>query len=237
MDTIKIRKNDRVKMVAHRGVSGLEIENSAAAFLAAGNRSYYGVETDIRKTRDGFYVCSHDADTHRTCEIIADVEKTDFSRLRQLNLHDVDGRTDRGELIICSAQEYRKICRKYDKVCVTELKRNFSREELEDIVEIFGGHDGVCWISFFFDPLARLREMNPDAHCQFLVSSWADNIPERLSEAGMGLDIEQSALTRERIAACHARGVEVNAWTVDDPKRAEELISWDIDYITSNILE
>ena len=32
-----------VKMVAHRGVSGLERENTCAAFVAAGNRSYFGV--------------------------------------------------------------------------------------------------------------------------------------------------------------------------------------------------
>ena len=40
MDTIKIDKNN-VKLIAHRGVSGIERENTAAAFVAAGNRSYY----------------------------------------------------------------------------------------------------------------------------------------------------------------------------------------------------
>ena len=33
-------------MIAHRGVSGLELENTCAAFVAAGNRSYFGIETD-----------------------------------------------------------------------------------------------------------------------------------------------------------------------------------------------
>ena len=46
-DTIKIADHGSTKFVAHRGVSGLETENTAAAFIAAGNRSYYGVETDI----------------------------------------------------------------------------------------------------------------------------------------------------------------------------------------------
>ena len=49
MNTIKINKGTTL-MVAHRGVSGLERENTAAAFVAAGNRSYYGVETDIHRT-------------------------------------------------------------------------------------------------------------------------------------------------------------------------------------------
>ena len=38
MDTVKIDKKG-IKMVAHRGVSGLECENTCSAFIAAGNRS------------------------------------------------------------------------------------------------------------------------------------------------------------------------------------------------------
>ena len=40
MNTIKIDKG-QVKMIAHRGLSGLEKENTCAAFVAAGNRESY----------------------------------------------------------------------------------------------------------------------------------------------------------------------------------------------------
>lgn len=39
MNTISIDSKN-VQIIAHRGVSGLEMENTAAAFVAAGNRSY-----------------------------------------------------------------------------------------------------------------------------------------------------------------------------------------------------
>ena len=39
-DTIKIPEKGKTLMVAHRGVSGLECENTAAAFIAAGNRTH-----------------------------------------------------------------------------------------------------------------------------------------------------------------------------------------------------
>ena len=55
-DTIKFVSDNKPLMVAHRGVSGLEQENTHAAFVAAGNRSYWGIETDIRRTNDGRYV-------------------------------------------------------------------------------------------------------------------------------------------------------------------------------------
>ena len=40
MDTIKI-DNKNVKMVAHRGLSGIEKENTCSAFVAACNRATY----------------------------------------------------------------------------------------------------------------------------------------------------------------------------------------------------
>ena len=38
MNTVKV-KNDKTLIIAHRGLSGLEPENSIPAFVAAGNRS------------------------------------------------------------------------------------------------------------------------------------------------------------------------------------------------------
>ena len=51
MNTIHIEKQ-HVQLIAHRGCSALETENSIPAFTAAGNRTYYGVETDVHCTAD-----------------------------------------------------------------------------------------------------------------------------------------------------------------------------------------
>jgi len=59
MNTIKINRG-ATKMIAHRGVSGLERENTNLAFVAAGNRSYFGVETDIHVTADQNLIVIHD---------------------------------------------------------------------------------------------------------------------------------------------------------------------------------
>ena len=55
----------------------------------------------------------------------------------------------------------------------------------------------------------------------------------------MGLHVWQEYRTppEERVAEAHRRGLVVNAWTVDDPKVAEQLAEWGVDQITSNILE
>ena len=60
MNTIKINAEKKPLMVAHRGCSGLERENTNAAFVAAGNRSYWGIESDVHKTVDGKYAAHYE---------------------------------------------------------------------------------------------------------------------------------------------------------------------------------
>ena len=38
MDTIRVKEKGKTQMVAHRGLSGIELENTMASFVAAGNR-------------------------------------------------------------------------------------------------------------------------------------------------------------------------------------------------------
>ena len=67
MDTLHLNA-PQVKMVAHRGMSGLELENTCSAFVAAGNRSYYGIETDVHRTSDGHFIIIHDDNTKRVAQ-------------------------------------------------------------------------------------------------------------------------------------------------------------------------
>lgn len=87
-DTVKIDKRG-VRLIAHRGLSGIEQENTCAAFIAAANReSYYGIETDVYRTSDGKYVLHHD---DRVCTG-AYIPETDFDTLRAVVMEDKDGR-------------------------------------------------------------------------------------------------------------------------------------------------
>lgn len=49
-----------------------------------------------------------------------------------------------------------------------------------------------------------------------------------------GVSCRHSLLTRAVVERLHERGLEVVAWTVDDPGRAEELSRWGVDGITTN---
>lgn len=98
-DTIKLKNPGIVKIIAHRGVSGLETENTAAAYIAAGNRSYWGIETDIYRTADGHFICSHDKSSGRICDVNLVMEDSTLEELRALRLRDIDGKSDRADFI------------------------------------------------------------------------------------------------------------------------------------------
>ncbi len=239
MNTIKFNSKN-TKVVAHRGLSGIEKENTNAAFIAAGNRSYFGIETDVHRTLDGKFVCFHDDTTGRVAIDNMTIEETTFDTLRKLLLTDREGLRGREDLRIPTLKEYIETCKRYEKVAVLELKNDFIKDDLvkicDEIVEC-NYLSEVIFISFSFDNLVKIREIYPEQKVQFLTSEYNDELPSLLESHKFDLDILYTQLNEENIRILHDKGIEINCWTCDDKDFAEKLSDWSIDYITSNILE
>jgi len=239
MDTIKIEKKNTL-VIAHRGLSGIEPENTNAAFVAAGNRSYYGIETDVHKTIDGEFVISHDNHLGRTAGVEIDTESSTLAELQSIPLFDVDGIADRIDLRTPTLSNYIKLCKKYEKRSVLELKDEFTDEDISGILAIidsYGYFEDVTFISFIYDDLVKVKAQRPEAKCEYLFSASDKISAEQLARDGFNVDIYHAALTKELIEEYHRAGLTVNCWTVNEKERAEELISYGVDYITTNILE
>ena len=239
MNTIKIQKKS-TKLVAHRGLSGIETENTNAAFVAAGNRSYYGIETDIHRTADGRFVVCHDDDLRRIAGVNVSVETTSLADLQNIILFDKDGSKGREDLRVSVLENYIGICKKYGKHCVLELKSDFTDEEISRIVDIIKGFEyleSVTFISFVYSNMTKIRKICPNQSVQFLFSKFEDGLIEKLVANKIDVDVHYKALTKEILGLLHENGLKVNCWTVDNPEHAEQLVEWGVDYITSNILE
>ena len=240
MNTIKVNKGN-VKMVAHRGVSGLELENTIAAFVVAGNRTYYGIETDVHVTKDEQIAVFHDDNLKRVAGVDMVVEESTLAELQSIPLFDgkVPGQF-RTDLRIPILADYIGVCKKYDKKAVLELKNQMEPKHITQIVNIIKEKeylDGVIFISFSWENCVELRKQLPEQKIQFLISTFPDDLIERLVDAKLDLDIHYKALNAGNVKALHEAGIEVNCWTVDQPEDAEKLIAYGVDYITSNILE
>ena len=150
MDTVKIIDRKQAKTIAHRG-GNLELENTIGAFISAGNRSFFGIETDIHVTADGKFIVYHDDTTSRLLTENVTVEDTDFEALRALKYRPYKNRTERIDIKMPSLEEYIDICKHYGKVCILEIKNTFSMENLKRVCDIFNEFDyldNVIFIAF-----------------------------------------------------------------------------------------
>jgi len=237
-DTVKVNVSFS-KMVAHRGVSGLERENTNAAFVAAGQRSYYGIETDVYRTADGHIVCIHDGNLERVAGVNLRMGDATLEQIQAVSMFDHDGKK-RSDLIVPTLDEYIRICAHYRKIGVLELKDAFTEEEICKIVDIIkeeGYLENIIFISFNWDNLILLKKNYPDQPAQFLTGEITDELIAKLVENKLDIDAHFSYLTEDNIKKMHDAGITINCWTVDNPEDAERLDKWGVDQITSNILE
>ncbi len=240
-DTIKLKDKKGVLMIAHRGVSGLEAENTAAAFVAAGNRTYYGVETDVHRTADGKFVCLHDEDIFRVSGVHCNVGEVDYEKVASIRQHKTESDFGpRADYVAPQLEDYVSICHAYGKHCILELKDEFTVEELKQIISILQsiGHlQDTTFISFLPQNLIRMRELLPEQSIQLLTEKITDEIIEGAIKYKIDLDVVFFVLDEEIVKKIKSHGIKLNTFTINDPEIAQKLIDMGVDFITTNILE
>lgn len=240
MNTIDFKNKGSIRMIAHRGVSGLELENTCPAFVAAGVKTYYGIETDVHVTADGRFIIFHDDDLQRLLGRADIIENSRFDDLRSLRLLDTDRTTDRIDLVMPTLEEYIHICKKYDKQAILELKNLMAKAQVLEIaarIQAMGWLDRTTFISFSGNNLVFLREKHPQAEAQFLCCDVGEAEYAFMLRHRLDADIYFKSVHKELVDKLHVAGLKVNCWTVDTLEDAALMKEAGVDFITSNILE
>lgn len=238
-ETIKIENKGEVKLIAHRGLSGIMTENTVGAFEKAAEHSYYGIETDVHLTLDGKFILFHDDTTKRLTNKELIIEKTNYADLKALKINPT-GEDGEPDLFMPDLADFFNICKGCGKKAVLEIKNSMPKEALIKLCEEIKGidyFDNTIFISFYFSNLKFIRKTYKEANIQFLLNRRVPFIPAFLKFYKMDIDIDHTLLNKKKVKAFHKKGIKVNCWTCDDKKRAQELISFGVDYITTNILE
>ena len=231
---------NKTLLIAHRGYSQFEKENTLVAFSAAGAiDSFYGIETDVHVTTDNHFITIHDETVNRVAKDTVDlnVEKNTFKTVRSIKLADVDGSLTREDLIVPEMIEYFKICKKYNKVAVCELKQVFNKEQIQDIINIVDSIDMLdktIFISFILEDLIILREILPTQQAQWLLCEFKEEHIETLLKYSLDVDAHYNSINQEKIDLCHSQNIKVNIWTVNDQEIANKYAKMGVDFITTN---
>lgn len=239
MNTIKFNEKGNILMVAHRGCSGLERENTNPAFLVAGAKSYYGIETDVHITCDGEIIVFHDDTLTRLLGEDKRIEDCTFEYLRSLRLKDFNGKVQQS-LFLPTLEEYLDVCSRYEKVAVLELKNLMQKQyilKIVNIVKAFNMFEKTIFISFAGENLAVLKQEFPNANAQFLFCDATQENLQFMIKHKLDADIYHVALTQEYANLLKQNDIKINCWTVDDLQNANRLKDLGVNFITSNILE
>ena len=192
---------------------------------------------------DKKFVVIHDEDTARVSGNVhnVNVETSDFKEIENITLPDVGGSAVRRDIRVPLLAEYIEICKKYEKICVLEVKNHFDFADLEKMVEeisALGYIENVIFISFDFENCTNLRKMLPNNKIQWLTGKEiSEETADMLRENNLDLDIHYKKLSKESIDVLHSKGIKINCWTCDSAEDAQRLASFGVDFITTNILE
>ena len=224
--------------IAHRGASYLAPENTVASAELAWELGADAVEIDIYLTKDNRVMVIHDKDTKRTCsgKKNLSIENTPSILLRDLDAGVWKDEKYKGEKIPFLSEIIETVPE--GKKLVVEIKCGSEVvPHIERIIERSGKLDQIVFISFNWDAVVKAKKQFPENKCYWLSSSKAA-VKKKMADvvaAGIdGINLDHSIIDEEIMALAKENGLEVLAWTVDDPTEAQRLTNLGVTALTTN---
>jgi glycerophosphoryl diester phosphodiesterase len=239
MNTIKIDKYFK-GMVANKGLSGIETENSIFAFLAAANRSYFGIDCDVFVSKDDIIITTRDETLLRLGLLNLYIPSFTYDELRKFLLVDRKTSNLNENIYIPKFEDYLSICKAYRKHAFINIWSNLKHEHIEKMISDINEFYDINEVSFIADNrkhLLHLKKHIENNKLFLFVKSPDDDIFDFCKNNGFNIYVKQQNLTKEFIKNMHLIGLKVATGVVDDKIQAEKLIKFDVDFIFTNILE
>jgi glycerophosphoryl diester phosphodiesterase len=217
---------NRPRVIAHRGASGHQPENSLAAFREAVRLGSDGVELDIHATSDGELVVHHDS------------EVPGIGRISELPIHTLKSCIlATGEPIPTLQEALQALNGLEAWVEVKELPEAADARLLA-IIDASPDPSRCAVHSFDHRTVARLGARRPSLRRGVLSASYPlDPAAPMVAAGAVALWQEWQLIDAELIEAIHRRGGEVIAWTVNDTAVARRLAALGVDALCGNYPE
>ncbi|MCT2591378.1 glycerophosphodiester phosphodiesterase [Streptomyces sp. N2-109] len=202
--------------VGHRGLMGVEPENTLRSFRRAEREGLDVIELDLHLSKDGALVVMHDAVVDRTTDGSGPIGGLTLAELRGLD-------AGQGERV----PVFEEVVAAVRAPLQAEIKDRAAARVLAEAVREHDLHRRVTVISFHDDALRETREQLPEMPLVLVAGRSAPTAPERARELGaemVSLDLRH--LDAETVERCRAFGIKVISWTVntaDELARAREL--------------
>ncbi|HEY3279249.1 MAG TPA: glycerophosphodiester phosphodiesterase [Gemmatimonadales bacterium] len=206
-------------VIAHRGASGTELENSLAAFRAAAPQGADGVELDVHASADGELFVHHD-------------ETVDGRSIARSSARTIAAlRLQNGEPVPTLSQALAAIPPPLE--VFVEVKSLAPRWDERLLETLDRGPNPTGYAVHGFDEaiVQRLAERRP------ALRRGAFTLDAVQHTRASILWQDRSGAAEPLVRTAHAAGVQAFVWTVDDPAEMTRLVGWGVDGICTNFPE
>ncbi len=250
---VEIVWNYDVEFIGHAGCYYGIMNTEEAIMYAITKLKYQAVEVDLKQTKDGVFVLSHD-DTfgdytiaNTDWAVLKDVEITKSrSAGYPANNGSVTGSPYTSK--ICSLERYLEICKQYNVKAVIELKSsagitNSDQSRMQALMDIIEKHEmrnKVIFLGSQYNCLIWTRNNGySDVECQYLVNSCESETTFNLCiEYNLDISINTTGSysnSEEWLAKYKEQGIKISTYTYTqwvDYDVVQEWINKGVDYVT-----
>lgn len=191
--------------VGHRGVMGVEPENTLRSFRRAEQAGLDQVELDLHLSKDGALVVMHDAEVDRTTDGSGLIRDLTLAEIRTLD-------AGLGERV----PVFEEVLDAVDRPIQAEIKDAAAARALADTLRERGATGRVSVLSFHDEALAEIHALLPDIPTVLVASVLGPDIVPRAQAVGARLvSLDLTQLNLDVVRRCQAAGIAVMAWTVN----------------------
>lgn len=213
----------RPSVIAHRGASGYEYENSRAAFRRAVMLDADGVELDVHCTRDGGIVVHHDP----AIPGVGPIAQLSLAEARQVRIRN-------GEPLPALSEILELVGERDVWVEVKTLPAAHDDQLLEVLAE-GPAPERYAVHSFDHRIVCRLGEAQPDLKRGILLSSYLiDPVAVMHSVGATALWQEWQQVDEDLVTQIHQSGGTIIAWTVNELGDLDRMVRLGVDGLCGN---
>ncbi|MFF2009595.1 glycerophosphodiester phosphodiesterase [Streptomyces sp. NPDC058195] len=191
--------------IGHRGVMGVEPENTLRSFVRAERAGMDAIELDLHLSKDGALAVMHDAEVDRTTDGTGPISGKTLSELRELDA----GQGERVPVFeeVLDAVRSPLQAEIKDAAAARALAEVMLRRDLVDRVEVSSFHDAA---------VTEIARLVPGVRTVLIASRWQGDVVDRAKAAGAAtLALNIRRLTLEATEQAHAEGLKVIGWVVN----------------------
>jgi len=198
----------RFLTVGHRGVMGVEPENTLRSFTRAQREGLDQIELDLHLSKDGALIVMHDDKVDRTTDGSGAVADLTLDELRGLD-------AGLGERV----PVFEEVLDAVDKPIQAEIKDIAAARVLAEVLRERDALDRVDVLSFHDEALREVRALLPDARTVLVAEGplGPDIVPRAQAVGACLVSLELRRISRALVQECHGAGIPVIAWTVNTP--------------------